>query len=88
MSTHTPGGWTAEINGSRRKFWTVWNNQINARICVVQNDSSDEANAKLIAASPDLLKALQSIMLDIDAGRMLTANRTASARAAIAKATL
>lgn len=44
------------------------------------------AYADLFAAAPELLEALEALIKDIDNGRMLTANRTEKARAAIAKA--
>ena len=71
MSNHTPGPWFTEREG----FSTVY---IEARIgggmiqevaaCGPTAEGSDQqdANASLIAASPDLLKALKQVMSWID----------------------
>jgi hypothetical protein len=50
--------------------------------------AQDQANARLIAAAPDLLDALQNMLSCADAGDMDSlANASADARAAIQKAT-
>lgn len=85
MSKHTPGPWnidkddsgngvSANVNGSR--YW------ITGVIQEPGKEFSDEANARLIAAAPDLLEALQNI---VESG--LSTSRISAARAAIAKAT-
>ena len=85
MSKHTPGPWQ-------------WTQHIDPTISIYKDgfgqiarlyDSSagtGKANARLIAAAPDLLEALQSIIEDIDSefGTDCDYNK---ARAAIAKAT-
>lgn len=45
------------------------------------------ANARLIAAAPDLLKALQSLVANLAEGDFISETRIDAARAAIAKAT-
>ena len=85
MSKHTPGPWQ-------------WTQHFDPTISIYKDgfgqiarlyDSSagtGKANARLIAAAPDLLDALQSIIEDIDSefGTDCDYNK---ARAAIAKAT-
>ena len=50
-------------------------------VAIIEN----EANARLIAAAPDLLEALESLCGHTDEGMMFS-ERAAKARAAIAKA--
>jgi len=50
--TYTPGPWTISEDG------TDVNNVEGAGVCAIYADESSEANARLIAASPDLLEAL------------------------------
>jgi hypothetical protein len=94
---HTPGPWSlgssltdgyhfkrieATVNGKRRYIATV-------------DIENDDANARLIAAAPDLLEALTNIFSGIETGlvRIDTdadeawSNALGKARAAIAKAT-
>lgn len=90
---HTPGPWFTHREG----FSSVY---IEARIgggmlqevasCGPTNEGSDqqEANARLIAASPDLLEALAEIVSAADGGCWNQLDPSFSkARAAIAKAT-
>lgn len=80
---HTPGPWSItescmnawEIDGLDRSIATV-----NA---VEDIAPEDEANARLIAAAPDLLAALQDFL---HADPDVFAEELAAARAAIAKA--
>lgn len=57
MSTtqHTPGPW--EHDGPPHNI-IVWSSPEN-RICFLTSDGPTEANARLIAAAPDLLAALK-----------------------------
>lgn len=87
MSKHTPGPWTHEGQGD---ITGVENDPANG--CVGEVDVAcvylrtvpgrHEANARLIAAAPDLLKALEDI-----AGYYPNSWASDTARAAIAKAT-
>ncbi len=86
--THTPGPWIKESDHSNRlrsvnKYGTV--------VCSVYGDGQQEANTSLIAAAPELLAALQSLVGEADLGEIDHDNETramlAAARAAIAKAT-
>lgn len=56
---HTPGPWIAE--GSEMNA-TVWvRGPDGKRVCSVKRCETDFDNARLIAAAPDLLEALQKI---------------------------
>ena len=65
MSKHTRGPWEAaergdygDLDGNSRVILGNWR-----RIAIVQHkgDEEDEANARLIAAAPDMLEALEEI---------------------------
>jgi len=95
MSKHTPGPWTYYLaskhypNGSDNDYgrivWAIGHGEV-AQTPGRLLDTEDEANARLIAAAPDLLEALEQVvnLLDYDddslGARMV-------ARAAILKAT-
>ncbi len=87
----TPGPWTLKYFGREdhigRDLFVEPVGKPEDWICRMSIDARTQANARLISAAPELLAELRNIIADIDAGRMLTANRTAKARAAIAKAT-
>jgi len=58
MSKHTPGPWKlshTRIQGFRVSDSTGWG------VAVVLKDTNDEANARLIAAAPQMKAALQEI---------------------------
>lgn len=82
MSEHTPGPWSVEPYDKYQKDIII----IEPR-CSVDNDDVDheeaEANARLIAAAPDLLEALQAVVAIADR-KTVEFDR---ARTAIAKAT-
>ena len=96
MSKHTPGPWLiAESVVSRhavtnmRRIRSKNEGLEHGAVCDVygiQDGSEASANARLIAAAPDLLDALKTIIEDIDSefGTDCDYNK---ARAAIAKAT-
>lgn len=59
MSKHTPGPWKtthSEVNGYRVSDSTGWG------VAVVLKDTNDEANARLIAAAPQMLEALEELV--------------------------
>ncbi len=65
MSKHTPGKWIAEYCG---EYWNVvlegaegFGREIVGCEGLYRCDGSDEANARLIAAAPELLEALQRL---------------------------
>lgn len=97
-SKHTPGPWYAFWNES---FWQInTENEEFPNMCIGNaNESSEvfdrshkahdhgEANAKVFAAGPELLKALQGIVAACDSTFDVVALDLDPARAAIAKAT-
>lgn len=74
-TTHTPGPWTARKIDYHVTIFTEAINYDNYQICEVWNGGPKEgneelqkecnANADLIAAAPDLLKALEDLIEDI-----------------------
>ncbi len=88
MSKHTPGPWDVESDGTS----VAMANQV----CVVapspdwaDNDTT-KANARLIAAAPELLEALSIVSRWLPAGDIARPDQIAirdTVRAAIAKAT-
>ena len=70
MSQHTPGPWSARIYGG----WDtprIWSDE--GSIAMIQHHASSpaegEANAKLIAAAPDLLASVKELLNCIDSNR-------------------
>lgn len=97
MSKHTPGPWLAERDGSDNwnvvsPAFTGFDYFVVGTEGLYRGDGSDEANARLIAAAPELLAALESLRdgvlnirgVDVDA---YCPDEFAAARAAISKAT-
>lgn len=98
---HTPGPWRIEgytrLLGGGVTGHTISHGVNNYRdgpegyVCTTNGTS--EADARLIAAAPDLFDALQDIVADDDAGVSLADQRSrwdermSAARAALAKAT-
>ena len=91
MSAHTPGPWV--VNALPSDPYVVFGGGIHGngeprQICVTANGffGCDEsiANARLIAAAPDLLAALVAVLNDFPGTKNA---RTEAARSAIAKAT-
>ena len=95
MSKHTPGPWkTVARNypiadtGDYDGCWEVLTGDPKKPIVQIWGDSDeDEANARLIAAAPDLLEALKDTLqlLEVYCGDFEEGTRK-QARAAIAKA--
>ena len=84
---HTPGPWV--VKSARSGFYV----ESQFDVIVESLDEfgrygaiDDEANARLIAAAPELLEALEGCIVVIDNGRVPSLNFQAAARAAIAKA--
>lgn len=68
---HTPGPWTASNHGVT---WRIlageaggFSRPIIARTCEAQTDAEAEANARLIAAAPELLAACETALTALDA---------------------
>lgn len=58
-TTHTPGPWATYINGGKDGW--IANAEGDLIACAVRDDTM-AANARLIAAAPDLLAALQGLV--------------------------
>lgn len=88
---HTPGPWTAERTPASAYWdWTVIAPSGKGRVMQIGIDTDNtEADARLIAAAPDLLEALQAIVARVNGGSSyrMGADVDGLARAAIAKAT-
>lgn len=88
MSKHTPGPWMYEPSTQARYSWLVLtadfdeDRNVGTVICRT-SDGISEADARLIAAAPDLLEfARECARVDSDCGPMIRD----AARAAIARA--
>ena len=91
MSEYTPGPWTVEEYGEDDCPALVIHKDTESRVCFMATPGSHgdpakiEADARLIAAAPDLLEALRDLVSEWDDG--LDDPFWNAARAAIAKAT-
>ena len=89
--THTPAPWKLRTQRAQRIVSTGWHVEAEdgCTLAVVLGEQSKEllANAKLIAAAPDLLAALTALLNYANLGAYERANAVTAARAAIAKAT-
>jgi hypothetical protein len=88
MTAHTPGPWEAYIDGQISSVNTFAESDRAMLIDITRSGTSvkqDNANARLIAAAPDLLAALERLYaaLSLDADMVLACEQ---ARAALAKA--
>jgi hypothetical protein len=89
---HTPGPWQIEFGGMEGDDYAVIGSKFADRaICNLEPRDYVPANARLIAAAPELLEALQELLRsyrDLLPERYLQDKGVATkARAAIAKAT-
>ena len=75
MSKHTPGPWVAKkIQSGGLSYWQISERQYNGfEICSTANAevAPDEANARLIAAAPELLKGLKDVFVLLDSGYLV-----------------
>jgi len=82
---HTPGPWKLSVDGCNAE-----NNRANvvegANGSLIVYGNANDSDARLIAAAPDLLEALQELW-DIHKGYEINSERAARINAAIAKAT-
>lgn len=90
-TTHTPGPWTAEQDAGDDDEMTgrIFSDSGDwiAEVHTGDGEGSFESNARLIAASPDLLAALENLMHETEGGQAQCGQQFAdAARAAIAKA--
>ena len=63
---HTPGPWTVVRNDNTKRARTFITGETTVACLVRQGLPSDEANARLIAAAPDLLAALEALLATAD----------------------
>ena len=56
---HTPGPWKVNDKTLSGAYQISDNKSGSLRICTVTNAPNDEANARLIAAAPDMLNAMK-----------------------------
>ncbi|ENT5139877.1 hypothetical protein [Pseudomonas aeruginosa] len=90
MSKHTPGPWMVDYSEYLSEGGGLCVMHGNDCIAVVGDFNPEQpidANAKLIAAAPELLEALKWVIERNDAGQFIDGECMKSARAAIAKAT-
>lgn len=83
---HTPGPWKLRETPNDCDF----THEIDGIACIYAGNGLATANAKLIAAAPELLEALQAVIADIDipeCGGNIEFNIVQQVRAAIKKAT-
>lgn len=89
IANHTPGPWVidpcGDILGNRN---TETDNGLICAMCTDRDDGEGTDNARLIAAAPELLEALEELLFCAVHGNGLEAHykAQAKARAAIAKA--
>lgn len=85
---HTPGPWRLSGHSEDSPEKLSVEDGYGYFIAEVDFGLAQKANARLIAAAPELLEALESILASSDAGNAAILDRlTSKARAAIAKAT-
>ena len=92
MSAHTPGPWIiywrqgkSEMKGGPGSVQAVSGGKIARVFARTEDEGAQGANARLIAAAPDLLAALEAMMFDCPDSYPVYA-AVKRARAAIAKA--
>lgn len=98
MSKHTPGPWIGAgpsfgdpLPRYTTEIVTEWEGEGGEVLAICElplhhHDNENEANARLIAAAPDLLKALRDLLAEADDVIATCPLTRAAARAAIAKA--
>ena len=65
-TTHTPGPWTCSLTGTAAgKVCTVGDDEELIATVEIGFSEEDKANARLIAAAPDLLKETESLKRDL-----------------------
>jgi hypothetical protein len=98
-TTHTPGPWSAHGQAIYAgdtylaQCWDETSRELHTYkdavgdIPVPSNGAEAQANARLIASAPDMLKALRGMVREINLGARMHTAPVEAARAAIAKAT-
>ena len=94
MSKHTPGPWATDqkehdephqnirVQAGKRGICLVWMDDAPVR----DYNAEQRANARLIAAAPDLLEALKAMLTNWEEDSAYGSDAADKARAAIAKA--
>lgn len=86
MTTHTPGPWTAHDDDGTGTMPCVLSGSVNRGGNFYVAQCNNYADARLIAAAPDLLGALQAIMIFVLTEEHPDFNVLEIARLAIAQA--
>ena len=86
MAKHTPGPWYSR-NGSSPHFQGQIASESTGATVAISYSDEDGANARLIAAAPELLDALQNLLDACEHWEDQNDPVLSSARAAIVKAT-
>jgi hypothetical protein len=74
-SKHTAGQWTVTVHPAYPQEKRICGD--GEEVCIVRNlTSNSESNSKLIAAAPELLKALKLIQSNLDVLKGMTAGKT------------
>lgn len=97
MSAHTPGPWGIEQTDDTNwiGFMRPHDRKVELIVCTTARDftlkdearEENDANARLIAAAPELLEAAMAFIAPFDGIEVVHDGDIAKARAAIAKAT-
>lgn len=90
MAEHTKGPWRVGVKNAGTDERTVDAEHYHVctchHHCVGSIEKEMEANARLIAAAPDMLEALERLVANLDEGDFVSTTRIDEASAAIAKA--
>ena len=89
MNKHTPGPWQYSFEGGTVAFIVETDGTTVAKLSVTENSTAHSAlpaNARLIAAAPDLLAALKAAVDLMEQEDFATLTLVPKFRAAIAKA--
>jgi hypothetical protein len=84
---HTPGPWRQHTDGEKTYASVRGRNGQCVADCGSRSDVVAQANAKLIAASPDLLEALMDVFKTAEDGGKISDINWTLLRVAVAKAT-
>jgi hypothetical protein len=84
MSTHTPGPWY-EMTRGRNEYQSAICQEATGNTVALTYTSND-ADARLIAAAPALLEALKDLLMYVDQSSLEGGYHTRNARQAIAQA--
>ena len=90
MSDHTPGPWKADITMFDARVVTDENPKNNLVICVMPGwmpkfSDEEHANARLIAAAPDLYACCKDFVEKVESGRARSKDSYAKMKAALSR---